>query len=669
VLLSAFVVQLALGRVLERRQASARVRRMAAIGGTAVIACICVAAWMFSVGAIEVKLQRGIYPTFIETKHALGSEAFALGMVPTLLLGRYFKWSMLALAFAIAVFVLYWRRARPRLGSLASLAGFVLGALVPYLAGCEVFNLDRVFFPRTGGSGETKSPIEIVLAGKLPWTEREAMTEGMRELFAARAYSPEEKRLGLLSLGYPEASLEAMLAFEQHAPCNAPHPLAQPLDRTKDSNELLEDAEALSAALFDGRAEPITVWQVAMESFRADDIEGLNPNAPPELTPVMSRLYRDREHTIAFRRAYQGGLRTVHNVSSLLCGVGNFPFAMAVGRDVGHVPLRCLPDVLSDGGFEPHVYYPSDISFENMLDFFRYHGMKATQAADMPRGLPIGSWRAVTDRALYDQAVQRASPTKSELNFILTLSGHSPFSRPTDMPADAAARAEASCAKMKGGNQDDCDRLVVIAYADFALGELLDKIERSPMGRRSIVIVSADHSTNEDFVWGGAAEETARAQVPYVVYLPKALLETAPHADRIAPLLARLDKHAQDELWSLTDSPRLVTALVSASAQMRRIPPAWRFHTYGGQATSAHFALLGRPDARVWGTDASAYVFSIDGKGVVTDDEIKNATYSDVSQFDTMNPLLRGPAAFLSSFIKGYLRRCEKEVKLRMDAR
>ena len=692
VVLFLFVAWLAIQIVLARREAGKKATTFAAVMGGGLIIVTLTAAWMFSIGAIEAKLQRGIYPTFVETKEALGSSVFAVGMLPTLLLGRYFRTSLLALVLTSLVLVLFWKRSRLRVGTPAALAGFVIGALVPYFAACEVFNLDRVFFPRTGGSGETKSPIEIVLAGKLPWTEREAMTEGFRELFAARSYSRDEKRLGLEALGFPAEAVDPMIAFEGNAPCSSPHPLRRPLDRApitsdalrdtrrgdalrdtrrgtrSDGDELLDDAEALSRALFEGRSEPITVWQIAMESFRADDVNALNENAPPELTPVMNRLYREHDKGFGFGHAFQGGLRTVQNVSALLCGVANFPFSVAVGRDMGHFPLRCLPDVLSDGGFESHVYYPSDISFENMLAFFRYHGMLSTQAADMPKHLPTGSWRAVSDRALYDQALQRASRERSELNFVLTLSGHSPFTRPTDMPAEAQAAADSACKKMKapGVDADECERLGVMAYADYALGELLDKLEKSPLSRRSVVVISADHSTNEAFIWGGSVEARARAHVPYAVYLPKALRESAAHPELVAPLLDRLAQRAAKTLWSLTDSPTLVSALVSATPQMQRIPAEWRFHTFGGQATSAHFGLQGRPDARVWGTDASAFVFTVDSKGSVHDDEIRNATFADVSQFDSMNMLLRGPSAFLSSFTKGYLRRCERDVALRM---
>ena len=117
------------------------------------------------------------------------------------------------------------------------------------------------------------------------------------------------------------------------------------------------------------------------------------------------------------------------------------------------------------------------------------------------------------------------------------------------------------------------------------------------------------------------------------------------------------------------DSPTLVTALLSSSREMKSIPAAWRFHTFGGQATSPHFSFDARPSARIWGTDSAAFVFSADADGSVTADENKNRQFSDPKEFDELNPSLRGPSAFLASFAKGYLARCESQAKLRMGAR
>ncbi|MDB5220169.1 MAG: sulfatase [Myxococcaceae bacterium] len=666
--LLAFILPLAVGAVFEgRRPPLARASRIVT---TALATLLLVAAWMFSVGAIESKLERGLYPTYLETKVALGSSSFVTGQLPTLLLDRYWKTSALALLASSVLFYLHGRRAPRDLRSRASVAGFALAGLLLFGGACEIVKLGRVVFPRTGSYAETRSPIENVALGRFPFPNHTPITDGMRLLFSSRtgSFSADEKRAGLRTLGYAPEALDRLVAFEGNEPCTSGHPLARPLDHARapgsKADDVVDDLEALSAALFDGgkATEPLVVFQIAMESFRADDIHALQPLAPPELTPVMTRLYADRERTIAFRGAFQGGFRTAQNLSSLTCGIGSLPFNIAIARDLGHFPLRCLPDVLADGGFDTHAFYASDMTYDSMLDFFRYHGVEVTQAADMPAGLPIGSWRGISDRALYTQALAHASAaTHPTYEFVLTLSGHSPFSAPTDMPPEVAARAAAACKKSPSAKEDDCSRLAVMAYADHALGELLENLERSPLAHRSIVVLSADHATSEMFLWPGSPEEKSRAHVPYVIYVPRALAAAAARPAEVASLVARLHDRAASPAHaiSLTDSPTLVTALLSSTAEVKAIPDAWRFHTYGGQATSPHFAFDARPSARVWGTDSAAFVFSADADASVTAFAIKNRAFSGPEELATLNPSLRGPAAFLASFTKGYLTRCE----------
>ena len=669
--LVAFILPLAVSAAFARRRPSAG-RRSRAVT-LALVSALLVSAWMFSVGAIESKLERGLYPTYLETRVALASSSFVTGQLPTLLLDRYWKTSALALLASVALLYFHGRRATRDLRSLAGVGGFALAGLVLFGGACEIVKLGRVVFPRTGSYAETRSPIENVALGRFPFPNHTPITDGMRLLFSSRVdrYSTDDKRAGLRTLGYaPEAAVR-LVAFEHDEPCSSPHPLARPLDRAvraephgSSADDVLGDLESLSSALFDGRpaAEPLVVFQIAMESFRADDIHALQPLAPPELTPVMTRLYEDRERAIAFRGAFQGGFRTAQNLSSLTCGVGSLPFNIAIARDLGHFPLRCLPDVLADGGFDTHAFYASDMTYDSMLDFFRYHGVEVTQAADMPAGLPIGSWRGISDRALYTQALAHASAaTRPTYEFVLTLSGHSPFSAPTDMPPEVAARAAVACKKSPSAKEDDCSRLAVMAYADHALGELLENLERSPLAHRSIVVLSADHATSEMFLWPGSPEEKSRAHVPYVIYVPRALAAAASRPDAVASLVGRLHDRAASgsQVISLTDSPTLVTALLSSTAEVKSIPEPWRFHTYGGQATSPHFSLDARPSARVWGTDSAAFVFSADADASVTAQANKNRAFSGPEELDSLNPSLRGPAAFLASFTKGYLTRCE----------
>jgi hypothetical protein len=669
--LLAFIVPLVIGAAVERK----RPRAAPALVGfftTALAAALLVSAWMFSVGAIESKLERGLYPTYLETKVALGSSSFVIGSLPTLLLDRYRYTSALVLLVSAALLYFHGRRARTDLRSLPGVTGFAVTGLLLFGVDCEVVKLGRVVFPRTGSYAETRSPIETVALGRFPFPNHTPITDGMRLVFASHEYPPDQKLAGLRALGFPPSSAERLIAFEGNEPCTSPHPLARPFERERGSqaDALLDDLDALSSALFAGRDEPVVVWQIAMESFRADDIHALHPEAPAELTPVMTRLYDDRAHVIGFRGAFQGGFRTAQGLSSLHCGIGSLPFNIATARDMGHFPLRCLPDVLSDGGFDTRAFYASDMAYDSMLEFFRYHGVEGTQAADMPPGLPIGSWRGVSDRALYDQALAHASASSSRslYEFVLTLSGHSPFSIPTDMPPEVTARVASACRKSAFAREDDCSRLAVISYADYALGELLEKLDRSPSLRsRSVVIVSADHATSEMFLWPGSAEQKVRAHVPYLMIVPEGMRAAAPRPELAGQLVEQLHDRASTQVISLMDSPTLVTSLLSSTRELRSIPAPWRFHTYGGQATSPHFAFDARPGARIWGTDSAAFVFSADPDASVTAYENKNRAFSGAAELETINPSLRGPAAFLASFAKGYLGRCENQARLRMN--
>jgi hypothetical protein len=147
--------------------------------------------------------------------------------------------------------------------------------------------------------------------------------------------------------------------------------------------------------------------------------------------------------------------------------------------------------------------------------------------------------------------------------------------------------------------------------------------------------------------------------------LPEAMVAASPRPERVRSHVTVLHEQALTQVVSLSDSPALVTALVSATPEIRSIPAAWRFHTYGGQATSPHFSLEMSPAARIWGTDSAAFVFTVDGEGAVTAQANKNRSFSNVGELDAMNPTLRGPAALLSSFVKGYLLHCENRIRLR----
>src|SRR5207244_2864221 len=128
---------------------------------------------------------------------------------------------------------------------------------------------------------------------------------------------------------------------------------------------------------------------------------------------------------------------SAQGLASILCGLGMMPYNAAIGRDLGFVPLRCLPDVLRDGGFDADLYYGSKPSFDNVDEFLRYHGFSALFTEEqLPRRLARGLFGR-TDLAVFDYALEQAErwdPERPRYVLVLTVSNHIPFGEPQDLP-------------------------------------------------------------------------------------------------------------------------------------------------------------------------------------------------------------------------------------------
>jgi len=61
---------------------------------------------------------------------------------------------------------------------------------------------------------------------------------------------------------------------------------------------------------------------------------------------------------------------------------------------------------------------------------------------------------------------------------------------------------------------EDRRRLLTMAYANDALAAFVRGIERTPEASRSIFVVSADHATADQPLWGGELTNNAMAKVP-----------------------------------------------------------------------------------------------------------------------------------------------------------
>lgn len=621
-------------------------------------------AWLFSVGAAEFKIQRGLYPSWFETAQGLSEPSFILGSLPTLTLARYLVPNVLFLATLGAGLWLRWRLEQrvPAGSRVTRELGFAAASLMVVAAAGALLIASSHVFPTVDHRRELYPPV-VTLYKSLRVQQKTAIFRGLRGVLATAKSSPEQRQAGAAALGYGKEQLDALQSTND---C-AHHPLARALPASEGTlggsapTPLVASLEDLSRQLFAGRTDDLTIWQIAVESYRGNDIHGVQSAAPIDIAPFTSSLYEQSasDHVIAFPHAWQGGQRTSQAISGLLCGLGAMPFNLAVSRDLGYVPLRCLPDVLADAGFRTQAIYGSDMSFDNMVEFFRYHGVRTKQRVDFPTGLPTGTWNCITDWPVLAESLRRSEAEPgSQYNFVLSLAGHTPFDEPSDMPAEVLARLDRGIAASgRNVGRDDRKRLVTIAYSDWALQRFLAAVDASPAAARTIVVLSADHATGDPFLWGPPTID-AGSRIPLAIWLPRAFIERAPDPAAARRQVVAVNALSATTAVSANDVSVMLLSLISASRQLAGIAPAWRWSTIGGFATSADFALTG--GARLWGIDASSTVFAVapERNAVATGTGERAELFTDASQLDHLGPILGSAGALLSTFLGGWASRC-----------
>lgn len=590
-------------------------RRAQAFGAVLLVLPCAVALYLITVTEQEVKAERGAFSTLREMLDAAAEPSFIEGapgfihyqriLVPAVLCGSVF---LVVLALRLrrglredAVSHPWW--------SVGFVTALAVGALGSQLA-VRAFELTSSRLGPAGLGDPLDSVLESAvdsLSGRPP--------PGPLELLTDWDPTADEIERGAARLGWPKKS----------AAC--PHPYARPLDATgtptPPAQALLSALEQLSTALFANGDGRVALVQVSLEGFRGDDLAALNPHAPATLAPFINTLYaRPNPGVLASRRTYQAGVRTAQGLAAMTCGLGTLPWNISLIRDLdrgGAVSLRCAGDVLSSAGFRGTFFYGSDPEYDEMGPFLRRHGYTRVVAeADFPATAPRGAWGGVTDFALFDEATRRTSEDLAggpRLALVMSLSNHSPFTPPADLPDDVRSRAAATTA-----STDDLKRLVTYAYTDEAVKRLLANLDANGSSERTLVLLMADHSTGDAYLWGpndfDHETDDAKTRVPFVLVVPPSFVARAEASGAdVRGALDAVQRALDAEVLSQNDVPALILALFSAHPGVVAIPSSERWHTLGGQRTSGWFDP-GEPGAALIGVNGVDESFALDAQGV-----------------------------------------------------
>jgi hypothetical protein len=626
--------------------------------------------WVTSSTAAEFKVQRGVDPTWFDVQIATQATTpgdTALGFVTS---RRHYLPGIFGIV-AMTAFLVWVKRRVPKWETKhrpAVVGGFVAATLA--------------------GWGIALVPLDPNVRVFATITDRHIVGEPFVNLFGGFGRSQENVRLGMRTLIEtatfpPDPNGERLLGLPHADPaptdCRV-HPFARsftgtdgiepPRPGTTGYHELEPDAarvalllDRLSGELYEDRPQPIDVWQLMLESFRADDIHAIEPTAPRTLAPITNGLYESAasgDHAvIAVRSMWQGGARSSQGLSSYMCGLGTMPYGLSMSRDFGAIPLRCLPDVLVDAKFATAFYYGGNPSFDEMDPFFRHHGITSISGRQQfPLDAPVGQ-EGVTDRAVYARAAEEISKEeRAHYTLIMSASNHVPYGRPQDVPPEIDDRAnELAASPSFVGSRDDVSRVRTFAYADYAIGELMERLKSR--ADRSIFVLGADHATGDTFAWKNESRDrqAATARIPFAIVLPDALVASRRHPDAVRDLVRELNRTLDGHAWSQNDVPFFVLTLLARAPGMREVPPERRWHTLGGERTSPYWMSL-KPEAKVIGIDSVADLY---GENDAEESQLppeKASFVSKPSEITTSSPSLIPVAAAMKTYLTGYVAKC-----------
>ncbi|MBL8955156.1 MAG: LTA synthase family protein, partial [Myxococcaceae bacterium] len=492
-------------------------------------------------------------------------------------------------------------------------AGLSLGAIAVVALAAGLAAVSNPFSPAALGdplTGLVESVADTV-ASRGPTTPRQLVLDA--------ALPKDLSKAGAARVGWPS---------RHECP---PHPYARPLDFEREppkadarGRELLRALRRVSAALPED--ERLSVVVVMLEGFRADDLNALNPAAPRELAPFMNELYERAAQpgsgVLVSRSLFQAGVRTAHALGALTCGLGTLPYNLSFIRDLQPISLRCTSDVLTDAGFVASFFYGSDPTFDAMDVYLKeHHFSRIVGQSDFPKDAPKGTWDGITDFAVFDDAVAKISSgaeTGPQLAMVMSLSHHSPFTPPQDLPPAVRERVGAALAGAPNrADADDRRRLEAYSYTDAAVERLFAKLDATGLAERTLVLVVADHSTGHSYVWGAEPTETdaQKARVPMALVLPKALRARATDAAALDAALADAQRLVDQGPLSQNDVPALLLALTSSHPKLKQLPQLAHWHTLGGQVTSPYFEPGGGAGAYLLGINGVSELFALNAQG------------------------------------------------------
>lgn len=255
-------------------------------------------------------------------------------------------------------------------------------------------------------------------------------------------------------------------------------------------------SRAKRIASYTGKPKNLVI--LLQESLGARYVGGLG-GLP--LTPNLDQLMNQGWN---FTNLYATGTRSVRGIEAIITGFTPTPSRSVVKLDKSQRNFYTIAKLLSENNYTTQFIYGGESHFDNMRSFFLGNGFNDIVDIDNFKNVEFtGSWGA-SDEDLYNQAhlefEQLNKQSKPFFSLVFTSSNHSPFEYPEGKitPYDLKKNTRNNAAK----------------YADYALGQFIQKAKSSSYWDDTVFMVIADHDSR---VAGASLVPIEHFRIPGVI--------------------------------------------------------------------------------------------------------------------------------------------------------
>lgn len=246
------------------------------------------------------------------------------------------------------------------------------------------------------------------------------------------------------------------------------------------------------------REKPYNLVIILEESMGAEFVGKLG-GLP--LTPHLDRLSAEG---IWFDNLYATGTRSVRGIEALTTGFLPSAAISVVKQNKAQRDFFTLASYLKQYGYDTGFIYGGESHFDNMRGFFMGNGFDyVIDHKDFENPVFKGSW-GVSDEDLFTMADQKFSSYAKDQPFfslVFSSSFHSPFEFP-----DGRIELYDTDKQYSENN--------AVKYADYAVGQFIEKARQSDYWDDTIFIIIADHNSR---VYGKALVPVTRFHIPGLI--------------------------------------------------------------------------------------------------------------------------------------------------------